>query len=165
MNLQDFASLAEIVGGFAVLATLIYLVIELRNNTKTTRAQMHDNVTSGYLSVCAMVVDNAKAFSAGIAASQEEFDSFSDEDKVVYFGTIFGFFKHFEHIYSQHRRGYIDESDWAAWSEHILLYFHQPGVQLWWSLRRGSFVQHFGEFLESSLPPAAETMVGVMRKK
>ncbi len=29
MNLQDLASIAEIVGGFAVLATLIYLVMEL----------------------------------------------------------------------------------------------------------------------------------------
>jgi hypothetical protein len=53
------------------------------------------------------LVDNAKAFSAGIAASPDEFASFSDEDKLVYFGTIFGFFKHFEHMYAQHRRGFI----------------------------------------------------------
>ena len=38
MNLQDLASIAEIIGGFAVLATLVYLTIELRDNTKILKA-------------------------------------------------------------------------------------------------------------------------------
>jgi hypothetical protein len=37
MNLQDFASIAEIVGGFAVLATLVYLSIQIKSNTRQLR--------------------------------------------------------------------------------------------------------------------------------
>ena len=164
MNLQDLGNIGEFLGAVGVIGSLIYVGFQVRQHTKTMRAQMHENVTAGYLAVVDTVVANAKAFSAGIGASPEEFASFSDEDKIVIFGTIFGFFKHFEHMYSQHRRGFIDEEAWNAWSEHILMYFHQPGVQMWWALRRGAFVPPFREFLETSSPPDMESMVDVMRK-
>jgi hypothetical protein len=32
-------------------------------------------------------------------------------------------------------------------SEHILMSFNQPGVKIWWELRRGSFNPHFRNFL------------------
>ena len=38
MNLQNLASVAEILGGFAVLATLVFLVIEVRDNTRVLKA-------------------------------------------------------------------------------------------------------------------------------
>jgi len=46
MNLQDLASIAEIIGGIAVLVTLIYLAIELRDNTRTLKAK---ETTASYI--------------------------------------------------------------------------------------------------------------------
>jgi len=37
MTLTDFANVGEAIGGFAVLVTLIYLIFELRDNTRTLR--------------------------------------------------------------------------------------------------------------------------------
>jgi len=49
-----------------------------------------------------------------------------------------------------------------AWSEHVLMYFNQPGVKMWWELRRGSFNPRFRNFLESSPAPKVATFVEVM---
>jgi hypothetical protein len=38
MGLENFVSIAEIVAGFAVLVTLIFLTLELRSSAKTLRA-------------------------------------------------------------------------------------------------------------------------------
>jgi hypothetical protein len=99
----------------------------------------------------------------GIAATRESFSSFSDADKLIYFGAIFANFKHFENIHSQRQRGFIDNESWGAWSEHMLMYFNQPEVQMWWSLRKGSFAPSFRTFLESSPAPKVPTMVDVLR--
>lgn len=111
------------------------------------------------------ITDNAKVFAQEIAATPESFRSFADEDKLVYFGVIFGFFKHFENMHSQYERRLIDDTSWAAWSEHALLYFNQPGVQFWWKLRKGAFRPGFRKFLELSPAPGNPNMVAVLHDK
>jgi hypothetical protein len=91
------------------------------------------------------------------------FASFTDAEKMIYFGLIFSIFKHFENIHSQCQRGFIDNESWTAWSEHVLMYFNQPGVKMWWELRRGSFNPRFRNFLESSPVPKVATFVEIMR--
>ena len=49
-----------------------------------------------------------------------------------------------------------------AWSEHVLMFFNQPGVKMWWELRRGSFNPRFRNFLESSPAPKVVTFVEIM---
>jgi hypothetical protein len=43
-----------------------------------------------------------------------------------------------------------------------LMYFNQPGVKMWWELRRGSFNSRFRKFLESSPAPKVATFVEIM---
>jgi hypothetical protein len=43
------------------------------------------------------------------------------------------------------------------------MYFNQPGVKLWWTLRRGSFTPRVRNFLESSPAPKVAAFVEVMR--
>jgi hypothetical protein len=56
----------------------------------------------------------------------------------------------------------IDNECWMAWSEHVLMYFNQPGVKMWWELRRGSFNPRFRKFLESSAAPKVATFVEII---
>jgi len=95
-------------------------------------------MTKGYLSVAQILIDNAEVFTRGIAATRESFSSFSDADKLIYFGAIFANFKHFENIHSQRERGFIE-----------------------W--RRGNFNPRFRTFVESSPAPKVPTMVEIMR--
>ena len=50
-----------------------------------------------------------------------------------------GLFKYFKLMFMQHRDGNTDDESWEAWSRHMLMQFHQPGVQAWWSLRQTTF--------------------------
>jgi hypothetical protein len=88
---------------------------------------------------------------------------------MIYFSPIFAMFKHFENIHSQHESGFIDNESWIAWSEHVLMYFNQPGVKMWWELRRGSFNPRFRHFLESSTlrrcPPLSRSCVGALPRR
>ena len=45
-KLQEYALYAEVVGGIAVLITLIFLVLETRENTNAIQAQTYQSLTS-----------------------------------------------------------------------------------------------------------------------
>jgi hypothetical protein len=162
MTLEQLSLMFQLAGASGVIASLIFVGMQIRQNTQATRVQVQENMTSGYIATAQILIDNAEVFTRGIAATRESFSSFSDADKLVYFGAIFSIFKHFENIHSQRQRGFIDDESWTAWSEHILMYFNQSGVQLWWRLRKGSFAPSFRNFLESSPAPDMPTVVDVL---
>jgi hypothetical protein len=89
----------------------------------------------------------------------------SDADKLIYFGCIFAFFKHFENMHSQYERGLIEDASWAAWRQHVFTYFRQPGVQAWWALRGATFSPSFRAFLESSPAPSMKSIVELLRSE
>lgn len=43
MSIQDWGALGEVVSAIAVVATLIYLAIQIKQNTAATRAQIHQS--------------------------------------------------------------------------------------------------------------------------
>jgi hypothetical protein len=153
----------QLVGTLGVIASLIFVGLQVRENTKATRVQVQENMTSGYISVAQVLIDHAEVVTRGIAATRESFAAFSDADKLIYFGLIFSIFEHFENIDSQRDRGFIDNESWTAWSDHVPMYFNQPGAKMWWELRRGSFDPRFRNFLESSPAPKVPTFVEIMR--
>jgi hypothetical protein len=143
MTLEQLNIVLQLVGTLRVIGSLLFVGLQVRQNTKATRVQVQENMTSGYISVAQVLIDHADVFTRGIAATRESFASFSDADKLIYFGLIFSIFKHFENIHSQRERGFIDNESWTAWSEHVLMYFNQPGVKMWWESENSSNLRRF----------------------
>ena len=162
MTLSEIASISEIVGAVGVIASLIYVGLEVRRNTTALRTQAHESMVSGYIASIARITENASVIARAFPSTYEEFSTFSAEDKMVYFSVIFGFFKHFEQMHTHYQRGLIAEDEWDAWSEHVRMQFHQPGVQWWWSMRKNSFLRSFRTYLDSSEPSNMVSMVNVL---
>jgi hypothetical protein len=62
-------------------------------------------------------------------------------------------FRNWESAFYQYRQGTLEPWLWEAWRQVILSYFHQPGVQDWWQLRRSAYSTPLQDFLESSSRP------------
>ncbi len=169
MTLSELADFSEVIGAIGVIASLIYVGFELRRNTLTLRAQAQESMVGGYMSSIELLSGNAAVMAKGFKSTPESFAAFSDADKVIYLTILFGFFKHFEQMFVYHKRGFIDESEWDRWSNHLLTQFHQPGVQWWWDMRKESFVMPFQAYLDNSEAPnqisLAQMMVNAEKNK
>jgi hypothetical protein len=163
MTLDQLANLGEILGAAGVIASLIFVGWQIKSNTRTTRLQMHEQITHTLLSFLNTVLMDPEAFSKGLQSTDENLADLNDAEKMFFFGTLLGFFKHFELMYAQHRQGIMDQESWDAWSEHMRMYFHQPGVQTWWQLRKATFIPDFRDFLDSSESPGMTTWVDFVR--
>ena len=164
MSLQEIANFAEILGAAGVIGSLLYVGWQVSANTKTNRMRMHEQITQTYLSFLNSVMTDPSGFVAGLSSTDTDFADLTDEQKMFFFGTTLGLFKHYELMYVQHDQGIMGDETWESWSEHIRMYFHQPGVQSWWALRKATFIPGFRAYLDSSTVPAMTSFVDLIKE-
>lgn len=51
MSIQDWAAIGEIVGAIAILITLIYLAIQIRQSTRATQAASRDSMSKSTIDI------------------------------------------------------------------------------------------------------------------
>ena len=161
MALTDIAAIGSLASGIAVLVSLVFVGVQVMQNTRAIRAQIHQNITDGWIGIGTIIAEHAQPFARGIAADEQAFNAMPDADKLVYMSSIFAFFKHYENMYLQHREGFVRDADWNAWVGHMFMYWRMPGVQMWWKARREAFSPEFRNFIESSPHPAMRSQVDV----
>lgn len=162
MTLEEIANFGEILGAAGVIASLVFVGWQIKTNTRTARMRMHEQVTHTLLSFLNAVISDPDTFAAGLQSTDSNFAGLSDGQKLFFFATMLGLFKHFELMYVQHIQGIMDQETWDAWSEHIRMYYHQPGAQAWWSLRKATFIPGFRDYLESSVQPEMKSFVELL---
>jgi len=62
MTLEQLGTVFQIIGTLGVIASLIFVGAQIRQNTKATRVQVQENMTSDYIAVAQILIDNADAF-------------------------------------------------------------------------------------------------------
>jgi hypothetical protein len=145
----------------AVFASLIFVGLQIREQANATRAQTEQAIAANWLVVAEVICSNAEAVAAGCLSISDTLAELDDAQRLRFFSIMFGFFKHYENIYLQFCRGRISQEEWQPCSSHVLMFLHQPGVQAWWTLRKGAFSPHFRDFLEQSITPDGLSLAAI----
>jgi hypothetical protein len=148
MTLDQFGSIAEIIGGLGVIVSLVYLAIQIRKNTEAERTSTYQAVVSDF-----GALNNTMASSPELShlfvQAMENYHQLSSDEKARISQIFFQTFRYFENMYYQHRKGYLDEEVWVGWKRLMLTYFSRPGFQAWWGHRRDVYSEPFAIFLET----------------
>lgn len=153
MTLESLALVSQVAGAAAVFASLVFVGFQVRGQANATRAQTEQAIASNWMALAQLVGQNAEAFTSGLMSTSATFADLTDADRMRFLTTLFVMFKHYENMYLQFRKGRIGEQQWEPWSKQVRMYFHQPGVQTWWTLRKSGFSLSFRQFLDSSVAP------------
>jgi hypothetical protein len=155
MGLSQLADVGELLGGVAVVASLVYLAVQIRQNTRTVRAStLHQNTdlwSSLFLRLAEP--DLARAYVAGMAGQP-------DIRPLQYTQFLFvcrSMFLAFENQYYQMRHGVLDSEAYAGYERSIsaqLLAFR--GFRLWWELNRSVFSPEFVDHVDAMIADVPE---------
>lgn len=153
MTLETLALFSQVIGTIAVFASLIFVGLQIRQQADATRAQTEQAIATNWMALAQVIGASAEAFTAGLLSKSPTFADLNDADRMRYLTALFALFKHYENMFLQFKKGRIGEADWQPWSNHLEMYFHQPGVQSWWVLRKATFSPEFVDFLDTSVAP------------
>ena len=102
---------AEILGAITVVATILYLAVQIRQSERTQRAQTHQQITSDRRQVLLSLMENDKVRDAIRKASRGEALT-EDETAIAFWFTVINIRAYENEIY-QHSLGMIDDSELA----------------------------------------------------
>jgi hypothetical protein len=154
VTLETLALVSQIAAAAAVFASLIFVGLQIREQANATRAQTEQAIAANWVGIGWMMAEGGEAVAAGVVSESSTLADLSEGDRMRFFSAMFAFFKHYENMYLQREKGRIGEAEWGPWSNHVRTFFHQPGVQSWWAIRKLSFAPSFRDFLDGSTEPA-----------
>ena len=151
MNLETINAIAQLTAAIGVVASLFYLAVQIRQNTRSMRAVVVDSLAKSISDLLRPAAESAELMRA-IHDVAEDYHHATNEDLLRSLPLLFSLFKLFENAWFQHCQGTLDPGQWQGWDAYIRMYFHRPGIQDWWRLRRAAFAPGFQNYLESSKP-------------
>jgi hypothetical protein len=142
MSIAELASLAEIVSAAGVIATLFFLAVELRKNTRATRQQGYHNIVSRRATLFYEGIfrdrETIEIFAKGLSQS-----SFDEYDSQRYLTAMVNILSHFQDVYMEYRAGIVEEGIWNAERRMLAGFCGQPGFTNLWRELNQYFVPEF----------------------
>lgn len=155
MSLSQLADLGELLGGVAVVASLVYLAVQIRQNTKTVRAStLHENTDLwSALFLRLAEPDLARAYVAGMAGQAD----IRPLHYTQFFFVCRSMFLAFENQYYQVRHGVLDPEAYAGYERSISTQFLAfRGFRIWWETNRSVFSPDFVAHVDAMIDNVPE---------
>jgi hypothetical protein len=151
LNLDALGNLGDFLGGIGVLATLLYLAHQVRQNTISARSSSYQAVVAS-VSEWSRAIGVDPAIARLMRVGQVDPDALDDDAYSQYEMFMISGVRNFENIHYQYLHGGLTDAVWAGWSERILGLLAQPGAQAWWRRNRQGFSPEFRDFVDGGLP-------------
>jgi hypothetical protein len=153
MTIQDFGAIGEIVGGIAVIATLIYLSVQLRQANISTHRNMYAQAATAISDFWLSLARDYELYETFISMLRAP-DTLNDQDLHKGYLVMDSYLSLMESYYL-HNKEYGEELSQQRWGRQLQRMFEAPGGQQYWTLRRSSFHAEFAEYIDSLISDGA----------
>ncbi len=155
MTLQDLGNIGEFVAAIATLATLGYLVVQIRHNTKTVRTSTYQAVLDSNMRSTDPILFNPDVERVYRIGRRDPSQLTADE-RPLFRLIVARLLSNYEAIYLQHQHGVVDSDYWRGRQIALQNLLSQPGVRQVWARSGGDWsVTGFRELVNSLLAEAA----------
>jgi hypothetical protein len=128
MNWEAIGAIGEIGGALAVLLSLIYLAIQIRQNTRMMRSSAKQQLTAGSQNLIYKAIDNSDAW---VKLTSGEQASSPEEDARMSL-LVRAMLRGFEAQTYQYHAGLLEKDEWRALRAAIVGMCTLPGVAKYW---------------------------------
>ena len=148
MNWDALGSVAELLGTLLVLVSVLYLAVQVKQNTNAVKAASHHAVTDTFNSVSSLIAqdtDVARRWRLG----NEQSPDLTEDERVSYGFMCIMYTRVFETIYYQRKMGTMEEQLFVAEEQTLKWGLSQPGYIEWWESNPISFSGEYREYVNS----------------
>ena len=150
MDLQTLANLGEVVGAAVVVLSLIYLAVQVRQNTQAQRTENYSRALDRLAAIQSMLGQDGE-ISLIVSKGALDTSKLTPQERMRFTWSMYEVFGAFEFMFHASRTGAIPEEVWNRWSSAVAWWLTFPGIQAWWQARPIPFTESFTEFMESLL--------------
>jgi hypothetical protein len=137
--LEALGNLGDFLGGIAVIATLAYLAIQVRQNTKQMEQSSRVVAASAYQNLTELISQNNnltatdRAFAELRLRGREGIEELDEIDRMRVTSSVMNFFRTMENIHQQYKAGLLNADQYESWNRLIAFHLSHRGTRQIWS--------------------------------
>ena len=133
MTLEDLGNIGEFVSAIAVVASLLYLAVQIRQNTKTVRTSTYQAVLDSSHRVNAYLAD--PRIEQLYRMGRKDVSQLKEEELAQFRLAVGQIVSLYEGLFLQHQHGVIDDDFFLGRFRTFHRMICQPGVRAIWEER------------------------------
>jgi hypothetical protein len=151
MNWEAIGAIGEVVGAAGIIFTLVYLALQIRQNSQDVRSATRQSISTAQSQVGLQIATDPvlRAAAARWLAGEKESDD--PEDLLVDDVFIRSNMRQFENQYYQHQEGTFSDEMWPGYVESMYRTMRNPIFHRWWENNRKLYSGGFTLFVDEQV--------------
>jgi len=131
---------------FAFIATIAYLALQVKQNTKAVKASAHHAITDSFNNISIQIIQNPEVGRVW-RLGNERLSNLTEDELVSFSFMNIAYMRVFETLYYQRKIGTMEEQLYIAEEQTLRWVFTQPGFIEWWESNPISFSVEYREYI------------------
>lgn len=148
MNWDAIGAIGTIIGGIAVIISLIYLAIQTKQNTRAMKSASFHQVRVSFSDIPLALAQDSELISI-LARVNSEPDSLTREEVIRYEMILLTIIRRAESAYFQSKEGALALESWRGIAETCKTALSDKIALLWWERTRHRFEASFRSEIET----------------
>jgi hypothetical protein len=128
VNWEAIAAIGEMLGASAVFVTLVYLALQIRQNTAAVATATYESTMTGFNDIN-IVVASKPALASLLDRGCQDPDSLKAEEVVQFNFLLRCYANQWWKLYKLHTRGSLSAGEWAIFAREAAQFLDQPGCR------------------------------------
>ena len=150
ISIDALVSVAEIVGGVAVIASLIFVARQMRESNESSREANYNQVMQHNKDMGRLIgsdVEMASLYRRGCA----NFIVLSSDERLQFGSLMMAMFCDFNQQHTLYNQRRLDQQFWNAIEYNMKYYLDRRGVRDWWRYQPFQFDLNFVKYVDAYL--------------
>jgi len=162
MKLKQWASLAEIIGAFAVVVSLVYVGIQVNDSAGAVRSASANDANVALQAFYLQLGADRETSSIMYRGLKSEL-ALADEDEYQFLMMLHGAFLGFQNSYLLAEEGTIDEELLDSLKTTIANIHRLPGMKRYWRQRKSYLHSGFVDWVDRTSVQVTETTMDLYK--
>lgn len=147
MNWDAVAAVAELLGAAGVIASLLYLAVQVRQNTRQTRLAAQQ-ATVQELGVALRAQAQDREWAELLSRGLDDIENLDKVERIQFLSHVGSILRLYESAYLHFKEGTLDSRFWRGFERAIADVIGYPGIKAAIALRRHHVNEEFAEHLD-----------------
>ena len=142
MSIEDLGSIGELVAAIATIATLIYLAIQIKQNTRAVKSATFQNITTEMANNVEPIMSSAD-LAAIIVKGTTTPSSLTPEERIRMAAMFLATFRRMESVFVQNQLGSIEDDLMEGFEVSMTSILKTQFGREWWDNAKATFYEPF----------------------
>lgn len=128
MNWEAISAVGQLVGALAVLITLIYLAIQMKQNTAAVATSTYESTMTGFNDIN-VIIASTPALASLLDRGCMSTDQLTEVETVQFNFILRCYANQWWKLFKLYERGSLARSEWSIFAKEAAQFFEQPGCK------------------------------------